>query len=87
MTMKVWKLHERKTGPVLRGHAKSVGALVITKDNKYIISGSQDHSVRIWNTQDNYKQEAVLQGHTKEVKALVVTSDSNYIITGSGTIR
>ena len=38
-------------------------SVAITSDNKYIVSGGWDNTVRIWNLQDK-TQEAVLQGHT-----------------------
>ena len=40
-----------------------VTSVAITSDNKYIVSGGHDKTVRIWNLQDK-TQEAVLQGHT-----------------------
>ena len=42
----------------------SVTSVAITSDNKYIVSGGCDKTVRIWNLQDK-TQEAVLQGHTE----------------------
>ena len=42
---------------------RSVNSVAITSDNKYIVSGGDDKTVRIWNLQDK-TQEAVLQGHT-----------------------
>ena len=43
-----------------------VKCVAITSDNKYIVSGGSDKTVRIWNLQDK-TQEAVLQGHTDSV--------------------
>ena len=83
------KMHlERKYHLFIEGHTNRVSSIVITSDNKYIISGSWDQTVRIWNLQDK-SQEAVLRGHTGYVKSIVITRDNKYIITGSDdrTIR
>ena len=52
---------------MLQGHTEVVSySVAITSDNKYIVSGGYDNTVRIWNLQDK-TQEAVLQGHTDYV--------------------
>ena len=55
----------------------------MTSDNKYIVSGSNDDTIRIWNLLKK-SQKTVLKGHTGWV-----TSDNKYIISGSkdNTIR
>ena len=72
----------------LQGPSCSVRTLVVTKDDKYIISGSDDNTIRIWNLLEN-RQESVLQGHSKGVNSLAVTSDNKYIVSGSNdyTVR
>ena len=66
----------------LRGHTEGIRSLAITSDNKYIISGGFDKTVRIWNLEDN-SQEAVLYGHTDAVSKILITSDCKYIISVS----
>ena len=56
-------LLEEEYGLFLEGHTDLVNSVAITSDNKYIVSGGYDNTVRIWNLQDK-TQEAVLQGHT-----------------------
>ena len=31
------------------GHDESLNSVAITSDNKYIVSGSEDKSIKIWN--------------------------------------
>jgi WD40 repeat protein len=33
----------------LRGHTGSVNSVAISRDGKWVVSGSQDHLVKIWN--------------------------------------
>ena len=65
-----------------------VNSVAITSDNKYIVSGGYDKTVRIWNLQDK-TQEAVLQGHTHHVNSVAITSDNKYIVSAGcdNTVR
>ena len=66
----------------LQGHIDEISAILITSDNKYIISASRDSTIRIWNFEDS-TQVAVLKRHTKCVVSLDITNDNKYIISGS----
>ena len=66
----------------IEGHKSSVRAIAITSDNKYIISGSYDWTIRIWNLLEK-RQETVLEGHTYGITSIAITSDSKYVISGS----
>ena len=56
--------------------------LAVTSDNKYIVSGSADKTIRIWNLLE-IKQEAVLEAQTDYVRTIALSGDNNYIISGS----
>ena len=58
-------------------HAATVNCVVISPDNHYIVSGSRDKTVRIWNVQEHH-QEAILRGHTSSVFCIAVTNNSKY---------
>ena len=66
---------------VARSYSWVIG-VVITSDNKYIISGGADTTLRIW-------QEAVLQDHTDCGRSETTISDNNYIVSGGNdeTVR
>jgi WD40 repeat protein len=51
-------------------------------DSKYIVSGSLDFTVRIWNIEEK-QQETVFEGHSSLITSLTITSDSKYIVSGS----
>ena len=65
----------------IEGHRRAVTCLAVTPDNKYVISGSEDHSIRICNIQE--KVDEVLLGHTSAVTKLLVTSDCRYVVSAS----
>ena len=86
--MRIWNLKEKTEDSVLTGHTLSVNTVAITRDNKYIISGSgvyietADATVRIWDF-GNRRLEATLAGHNAAVLCVTITNDSRYIFSGS----
>ena len=56
----------------IEGHIDRVSCVAVTKDNKYIISGSEDKTIRIWNILQK-TQEAVLKGHVSCINSVAVT--------------
>ena len=73
---------ERDYKLFLQGHTRQINSIAMTSDNKYIISGSHDKTIRIWNLLEK-RQETVLEGHTSSVTSIAITSDNKYIISGS----
>jgi WD40 repeat protein len=72
---------------ILEGHESFVNCVAFTSDNKYIVSGSWDETIRIWNMIEK-KEEGILEGHTSGVTSLAITTDNKYIISaGDKTIR
>ena len=82
------KSFKKRQETVLRGHLGGVNSVAVTSDNKYVISGSLDNTIRIWNLLEK-RQETILQGDLNEVNIVAVTSDKKYIVSGSDdkTIR
>ena len=56
-------------------------SVVITSDNKHIVSGGKYNTIRIWNLHDK-TQEAVLECHTFIASIVAITSDNKYIVSG-----
>ena len=79
---------ERDYKVFLEGHKSNIRALAITSDNKYIVSGSADMTIRIWNLLEN-RQEGILAEHTSWVTSIAITSDNKYAISSSydSTVR
>ena len=72
---------EKREEAVLEGHTDEIYTLVISSDDKYIISGSKDKTIRIWNLLEK-SQEFFLEGQHSDVLSLAITSDNKYIISG-----
>ena len=52
-------------------------SLAVTGDDQYIVSGSEDCTIRVWNFL-NIKQETVLVGHLSDITSVSVTTDNKY---------
>ena len=70
----------------MKGHSSTVRTVAVTSDNKYVISGSSDNTIRIWNVFEK-RQETVLEEHLNWVNSVSVTSDNKFIISGCGGYR
>jgi guanine nucleotide-binding protein subunit beta-2-like 1 protein len=66
----------------LKGHNHFVSCLALTPDNKHVISGSWDKTLRLWDL-TSYKTKQVFVGHTKDVISVGWSSDSRMIYSGS----
>ncbi len=64
------------------GHSDQVNCVALNRDNKWLVSGSSDKTIKIWNTL-NGKLERTLEGHDWKVLTLAISNDSKYIVSGS----
>ena len=64
-------------------------SVAYTPDGRYIISGSGDKTIRIWDTETGAAVGPPLEGHTSSVWAVACSPDGRRIASGSddGTIR
>jgi guanine nucleotide-binding protein subunit beta-2-like 1 protein len=62
------------------GHSKDVLSVAINKENKYIVSGSRDKSIKIWNSIGENTSTLQENGHTGWVSSVKFSPDSNQII-------
>jgi WD40 repeat protein len=46
--VRVWDVSTGKELNVLNGHTESVNSVAFSTDGTYIVSGSSDNSVRVW---------------------------------------
>jgi WD40 repeat protein len=62
---------------ILQGHTQTVNDVAFTRDGKHLVTGSDDHTVRIWNFERG--EARVLAGHTDEVWRLELSPDGRFI--------
>jgi len=68
----------------LSGHFKPVLSVAFNKDSKYLISGSSDQMIKVWNLQSKKEIKSLVNVHKGMVKAVAFNPKSNAFAT-SGT--
>ncbi|MCL2347695.1 MAG: WD40 repeat domain-containing protein, partial [Planctomycetaceae bacterium] len=68
----------------LKGHEKPIRSLVISSDSRWLASGSDDRSVRIYDLKSTYPatEQIVLKNHELEVADVAISPDGAWLVTG-----
>ena len=81
-----WKCDWTTKQEVYKGHKRyHTGPIIVvawSPDGKYIVSGSEDNTIIIWNP-DNGKFSQRLEGHTKTVRSIIWSTDSKTLFSCS----
>ncbi|KIM56977.1 hypothetical protein SCLCIDRAFT_192048 [Scleroderma citrinum Foug A] len=74
---------------VMRGHDADVHSVAFSADGKYIVSGADDHTIRLWDAETGLQVGDPFEGHTDSVSSVAFSPDIKYIVSGSDdcTIR
>jgi WD40 repeat protein len=89
--IKVWEtplINKKKNLPdtepiyTLMGHSHIVSSLSMSADAKFLVSGSQDQTVRVWNLATG-ELVHTLKGHRDSVNAVALSPDEQIIASGS----
>lgn len=86
----IWSVDTHQVIKVLEGHKDWVNSLAITQDGKYLISGSADKTIKVWNlATDKGQLVQTLAEHQGSVKAVAVSKSGTYLASGSndGTVK
>jgi WD40 repeat protein/serine/threonine protein kinase len=67
---------------LLSGHRDKVRSVAITTDSRYAVSGSEDHTLRVWEIETGHCVRT-LEGHTEGVNLVAITPDGRYVVSGS----
>jgi WD40 repeat protein len=68
----------------IEGHTNNVTALAVTRDGKFLATGSSDKTIRLWDLSAGSARLArVYQGHTEEVTSLAFSPDGQTLASGS----
>jgi WD40 repeat protein len=68
--------------PMLDGHSEYVNCLEFDADSHTLFSGSDDNTIRMWNTQ-NFECRKVLNGHTDWVRSILLDTSTGTLYSGS----
>jgi len=60
-----------------------LASVAYSPDGRHIISGSHDHTIRIWGANPGIAAEKPLKGHTHSVQSIAGSSDRQHIVSGS----
>lgn len=64
------------------GHSAEITSIVMTKDNRYIISSGEDKVIKIWDV-ESCTLIKTLSGHTRGIEKIAISPDDKYIVSGS----
>ncbi|MCL2119550.1 MAG: hypothetical protein FWH27_14130 [Planctomycetaceae bacterium] len=69
---------------VLKGHEKPIRSLTINGNSKWLVSGSEDRTVRVYDLKAGYPaaEQIVLKGHELAVNCVAVSPDGHWLVTG-----
>jgi WD40 repeat protein len=86
--IRLYNLTNNQIAKAFDGHADAVNCISISNNNKYLISGSNDKTARIWDVVSG-KQIRILPVDCWKVTAVAFSNDSKYAITGcnDGSIK
>ena len=65
------------------GHTQGLACISYSPNGCYIVSGSRDNTIRIWDAETGHAVGKPLVGHTKEVRSVAYSPDGRHIISGS----
>jgi len=76
------KLLFKKAIKTFRGHTSDVNSVAISPNGKYIVSGSYDDTIKLWdiNTGELIRS---FKGHKGDVNSVAISPNGKYIISGS----
>ncbi len=66
----------------LTGHTGDVNTVCVTRDGQFVLSGSEDRTVRLWDIESG-EPLATLEGHEAKVLSVDVTPDGRRGVSGS----
>ena len=65
-----------------RGHTFGVNCIAYSPDGQHIVSGSDDHTLRIWDAETGVAVGQPLKGHTDWVRSVAYSPDGQHIVSG-----
>lgn len=84
-TLRLWELATGTTTRRFVGHTNDVLSVSFSADNRQIVSGSRDRTIKLWNTLGDCKYTITDKGHTEWVSCVRFSPNpQNPVIVSSG---
>jgi WD40 repeat protein len=84
-TLRLWELSTGQTTRRFVGHTGDVLSVSFSADNRQIVSGSRDRTIKLWNTLGDCKYTITDKGHTDWVSCVRFSPNpSNPVIVSAG---
>ena len=74
-----WSMISYKKSESIDAHLQCINSITKTRNNKFLISGSDDFTIKLWNMA-SLSNKGTLSGHLMAVKSVCVSSDDTKII-------
>lgn len=72
----------KKYNLLIEGHVRKITCMCLSLDNRYLITGSEDRTIRIWDI-INICQISIFSGHESSVTCISLSLKTNFIASGS----
>jgi WD40 repeat protein len=86
----VWDTATGTQRMTINGHSDMVTALAFSRDGQFLVSGSEDKTIMVWNfTAGAQQPDYVLKGHHRMVSSVAFSPDAKLVVSTSddGTMR
>ncbi|OMJ71138.1 hypothetical protein SteCoe_30726 [Stentor coeruleus] len=67
---------------LIEGHVRKIICMCLSDDNRYLVTGSEDKTIRIWDIIDN-RQISIISGHESTVTCISLSLNNTFIVSGS----
>lgn len=80
-----WEEGELRCKAVCVGHAESIGAVVLSRDGKFLFTASMDKTIKMWDlsAEGQPSSIATLKVHEKDINSLDLSPNDQFLASGS----